>query len=156
MEIKKRSSQIKSFSIESIITFDLDTAVKSINQSKLFFFSMHENNFLILPDSNTIVGAFGFNSNNLVSEDIITNKATWIATFSRRIYTVLYDPKTRSLFAGDHNGHLRQFQRSTDSFTLTKNYGNLRISHLVSSTLAGDLAIFGGYNFWFRAVKVSS
>ena len=135
------------------------STVSCLHKSKKSFYCIYQNNFLVLPDGKTIVGPDGSSStSNLVSEDITTNVSTRIGTLSNTILTVLYDPKTRSLFAGDANGHLHQYQRArdTDSFKLVKNYGDIGIRGLCSSCICGDLAFFGGFNtYCLRSVEIS-
>ena len=100
----------------------------------------------------------GSNCTDLISEDITTNKVTQIGKVKNYLYTVLYDPKTRSLFAGDGSGILYQYQKSKEinSFIFIKNYGNIGLSYICSSSLVGDLAIFGGYyTFSLAAIKIS-
>ena len=111
-----------------------------------------------MPDGKTIVGRDYSNSKSLVSEDITNNTSSQIGTLSSSIYSVIFDPKTRSLFAGDASGCLHMYQKSTDSdsFTLVKDFGNIGIGEIWSSTFVNDLAFFGGYNTYsLRAVMIS-
>ncbi|MEL6805731.1 MAG: hypothetical protein AAFO91_18320, partial [Bacteroidota bacterium] len=64
----------------------------------------------MLPDGKTLIGPDSSGTAKLVAEDLSTNKSRLIKTLGNFIRTVLYDPETRSLFAGDHDGHLLQFQ----------------------------------------------
>ena len=59
-----------------------------------------------MPDGKTIVGRDGADKTKLVAEDITKKKVTHIGTLTNQIRTLLYDPETRSLFAGDSNGYL--------------------------------------------------
>ena len=112
----------------------------------------------MMPDGKTIVGSYAKNSKELIAEDIVTNKVTHIGTLTDYIRTVLYDPETYSLFAGDFNGHLHQYkhQKTGDSgsFTLVKDYGNIGLGQLQSSELVGDVAIFGGNDYCLGVVDV--
>ena len=76
---------------------------------------------------------------------------------SNTIHTVLYDPKTKSLFAGDKIGNLHQYQRSRDEdpFELVKDHGDIGIGNIYSSCLYGDLAFFGGWSSTLTAVRIS-
>ena len=111
-----------------------------------------------MPDGKTIVGRDASNEKKLVAEDITSNAITNIGTLTSSIYTVLYDPKTRSLFAGDYNGHLHQYQKAKDttSFVLVKDHGDIGLGELRSSALIGSVAIFGGSNSCLVAVDVPS
>ena len=103
------------------------------------------------------MGVVGSSQQNLVSEDLTTKVTTTIGTLSSNIKTVLYDLKTKSLFAGDIDGGLHQYQRSRDEdpFELVKDYGNIGIGSILSSCLCGDLAFFGGTGSSLAAVKIS-
>ena len=108
----------------------------------------HESSFLVLPDGKTLVAPL-YNSQNytwktLYAEDITTGKASQIGTHPNNITTVLYDEASKTLFAGDSSGHLIQYQKDSASFSQLKNYGDLGLGCLRSSTLVKNLAIFGG------------
>ena len=137
-----------SYSVTEIIGTDPDSTVSLRYKSKLEFCNLYESSFLVLPDGKTIIGSYWRNQMELIAEDITTNKVTHIGTLTNRILTVLYDPKTLSLFAGDESGHLHQYkhQKNGDSgsFLLVKNYGDIGLGGLESSELVGDLAVFGG------------
>ena len=139
----------------SIIDAQAGSTVNCLHESKEYFSCYYENDFLVLPNGKTLVGSSG---KNLVSEDLTTNNITTIGTMSSDILTVLYDPKTKSLFAGDGDGHLHQYQRSgdEDQFKLVKDYGDIGIGPIFSSCLCGDLAFFGGWGTSsLAAVKIS-
>ena len=132
------------------------STVNRLYQSKKEFFCCYENSFLVLPDGKTLVGA-GSSGKNLVSEDLTTNISTEFGTMGNNIQNVLYDPKTKSLFAGDKIGILHQYQKSRDQdpFKLVEDYGDIGIGWTHSSCLCGDLAFFGGDYSTLAAVKIS-
>ena len=134
---KKKPSQVRSYPLDSIIRTSPGSPVKSANQTTQKFYALYENNFLVLPDGKTVVGADASNPSKLVSEDITTNTSRLIGTLSNTVYTVVFDPKSRSLFAGDHEGCLRMYQEKTTSgfFVLVKDFGNVGIGRIWSSTL---------------------
>ena len=148
----------RSYSIASIIEAAPGSTVSFLHQSKQEFDGYHESNFLVMPDGKTIVGRDAANEKRLVAEDITSNTITEIGTLSSTIYTVLYDPKSRSLFAGDKDGHLHQYacQKTgeTYSFVLVKDHGDIGLGRLRSSELVGDLAIFGGSTACLAAVDI--
>ena len=119
--------------------------VRFTNQTKNQFFALFENNFLVLPDGKTIVGPDKNNQKTIITEDIITNKATIFGKHEGRIRTLLYDQVTQSLFAGDYCGRIKQYKRSssTHAFSLVKDYGDVGIYSVYSSAQVGRFALFG-------------
>ena len=103
------------------------------------------------------MGVDKLSKKNLILENLSKKVTTNIGTLRNSIRTILYDPKTKSLFAGDKFGRLHQYQRSRDEdqFKLVKDYGNVGIGPISSSCLCGDLAFFGGFGFSLAAVKIS-
>ena len=120
--------------------------VKCTNQTKNQFYAYNENNFLVLPDNKTIVGVHNKIAKTLIMEDITTNKASTFGNYEDRIYTLLYDEVTQSLFAGYLTGHVKQYKRdtTTNAFSLVKDYGNVDIGMMFSSAQVGRFALFGG------------
>ena len=110
----------------------------------------------MIPDGKTVVGRDSSDDKKLVAEDITSNAVTQIGTLSSSIYTVLYEPKSRSLFAGDEHGHLHQYHKAEDitSFALVKDHGDIGFGELQSSALVGDLAIFGGTDSCLAALDI--
>ena len=120
----------------------------------------HESSFLVLPDGKTVVAPLYRNGsyNTLFAEDITTRNAGQIGTHSSGIYTVLYDPASRTLFAGDKSGRLSQYHKAEDStcFSKSKGYGNVGLGYIYSCALVKGLAIFGGSNNCIIAVDAQS
>ena len=147
-----------SYSNASIIEAASGSTVSFFHQSKQEFDGYQESNFLVMPDGKTIVGRDAGKDKKLVAEEITSNTITEIRRLSSTIKTVLYDPKTRSLFAGDGKGHLHQYHKTEDttSFTLVKDHGDIGLDCLRSSALVGEVAIFGGSNSRLVAVDIPS
>ena len=114
----------------------------------------------MLPDAKTVVASFfnGIDYKTLCAEDITTGNKSQVGTHSGNISTVLYDEASRTLFAGDNSGYVIQYQKSEDSasFSQLKNYWNVGIGYLYSSTLVKNLAIFGGNNNRIIAIDIDS
>ena len=121
------------------------------HQSKMNYYLYCESSFLVLPDGKTVVGSNYDGSgcyNKLYAEDITQCNPTQIGTHSHNIYTVLYDEASKTLFAGDANGYLIQYQKNenSSSFSKSKDYGKIGVGKIYSSTFVKGLAIFGGSN----------
>lgn len=140
----------------AIIEAASESTVSFLHQSKQKFYVYLESNFLVMPDGKTIVGRDASNPKKLFLEDITTNAVRQIGTLTSFICTILYDPKSQSLFAGDGNGHLNQYQKTGDaySFFVVKYYGDIGLGELRSSALVGDVAIFGGSDSCLAAVNI--
>lgn len=92
-----------------------------------------------------------------MAEDITTNTPSLIGTHGDWIRTLLFDATSRTLFVGDDTGHVLQYKRDRESgaFTLLKDFGDLGIGRVVSSTVVRDFAIFGGWKTnKIRAIKI--
>lgn len=133
-----------------------DEELEFIYQTKNKFYAYHKNSFLVLPDNKTIIGLDAKTKTTLIVEDINTNKAVSFGKHGSQILTLLYDKVTESLFAGDKEGHIKQYKRGkkTESFSLLKDYGNLGIREVHSSAQVGEFAIFGGYDFLIVAINI--
>ena len=142
--------------MKSIIETTSDSPIDFEEQSKQRFCAFSPQNFLVLPDAKTIIGPDASNDKRLVSEDISTHEVTQLGHLSNVIRSVLFDAKTRSLFAADANGQLVQYEKSEEdgSFTLAKDYGCIGMGQAYASVLVGDLALFGGSHSVY-AVRVS-
>ena len=152
------SSQIRSYSLGLVIETAPGSTVNYQYQSAQTYYLSFESNFLVLPDEKTLVAPFSSNPKLLYSEDITQNNPTQIGTLTNYIYTVLYDEASKTLFAGDDNGYVIQYQKAENSasFSKSKDYGNLGIGSLYSSTLVNGLAIFGGSNNSIIAIDIKT
>ena len=123
-----------------------------------------ENDFIILFYGRTIIGASEFKE--LVAEDITRKNTKVIAKYKALIRTILFDSVTRTLFVGDSFGFVRQYQQSKRSnflglfkeslyFSLLKDYGNVGVGWVLSSSKVGGFAIFGGSNNSLVAIDIS-
>lgn len=117
-------------------------------ESKQTFSAGLEQHFLVLPDKKTVVGCDGADRKRLMMEDTRTNQVVNIGTHSNSVKSVLYFEKTKSLLVGDSDGHIVQYQRVGDSapFERVKDFGDVGIGYVQSSTQVGDYSIFGGFD----------
>ena len=77
-------------------------------------------------------------------EDITVKNPRQIGTSSGDISNVIFHSKTQSLLIGDNDGHIEQYKKLSGSFTMVKDYRNLGLGIVYSSTQVGRFAIFGG------------
>jgi hypothetical protein len=131
-----------------------------VHKSQKVYYAGYENNFLVLPDGKTIVGVeYKGNVNVLFMEDITRNDITayrQIATHGNWIYCVLYNPVSKTLFVGDENGRVVQYQEggNKETWSKVKDYGDLGIGYICSVDQIGDVVVFGGYQSYFiRAIN---
>ena len=88
-------------------------------------------------------------------EDITLRNPRQIGTHVGWISTVLFDSLTQSLLVGDFDGHLKQYKKVNQSFTIVKDYGELDVGCVLSSTQVGRFAIFGGNDRSLVAIDIS-
>ena len=101
--------------------------IKILHETKNKFVALYENSFLVLPDGKTVVGSDGLNYKNLIVEDITLRNPKKIGTQVDKILSVNFDSLTQSLLVGDFEGHVKQYKKKDESFTMVKNYGNIGI-----------------------------
>ena len=130
------------------------STIKTRHQSRNEFYVQFENHFLVLPDGKTIVGVDGSDLKKLMIEDITSRNPRPIGTNDGEISNVLFDSLTQSLLVGDFDGHLKQYKKVNQSFTIVKDYGELDVGCVLSSTQVGRFAIFGGNNRSLVAIDI--
>lgn len=152
----RNSSQIGSFSLESLFEAEHKEKLQPTNQTKNKFYLEYENAFLVLPDNKTIVGVDAKTRVNLVVEDISTNKASFFGKHSDIILSLLYDKTTSSLFVGEYGGKIIQYQkeRNNQVFNIVKDYGCLDLGGVNCCTQIGEYAIFGGDTHCLVAINI--
>jgi hypothetical protein len=133
--------------------------IQHIHKSQNEYSVSYENNFLILPDGKTIISAGGSFKLDLICEDITRNDTNACVQIGyngsgNHIYTLCYDTIRKSLFVGDRNGHVIEYQQKENflSWEKTKDYGNLEIGEIYSSEQIEDILVFGGRNSLIRAI----
>ena len=109
----------------------------------------------MLPDGKTVIGPDGSDYKKLMMENIILKNQSQIGTHGGFISTVLYDSLTQSLLVGDDSGHVKQYRKVNESFTMIRDYGDVDLGDVVSSTKVGRFGIFGGQNYSLVAIDIS-
>jgi WD40 repeat protein len=135
------------------------SSLTHVHKSQKVYFVYYENHFLVLPDGKTIIGVENKDSKKLFMEDITRNDTSayrQIATHGNTIYSVLYNPVSKTLFVGDGNGRVVQYQKGAnqETWTMVKDYGDLGIGSILSVDQIGDVVVFGGPNTYsIRAIN---
>lgn len=125
-------------------------------QTKHKFGIYNKNNFLVLPDEETVVGADASDQKKLMMENITKGKPIEIGAHSDVIQTVLFHTPTESLLVGDKSGVVKQYKKKNDSFTMIKYYGDVGVEKILSSAQVGRFAIFGGNNYSLVAIDIKN
>ena len=131
------------------------STIKIHHQTRNKLSVYYENNFLVLPDGKTIIGPDGSDYKKLIMEDITQGNPRQIGTHGGEIYTVLFDSLTQSLVVGDSKGDVKQYKKVNQSFMMIKDYGNVSVNYVMSSTQVGRFAIFGGDDYSLAAIDIS-
>ena len=155
---KRKSGQVRSYNLKSIITNLHEESIKSKYQTEQNFLSFYKNNIIVLPDKKTIVGVDPKTKKKLILEDITVNKHTSFGNHTGTISNLLYDQTTQTLFAGDSKGHVIQYEKSPEdeSFVLAKDYGDVGVGLVLSSALVGEFALFTGSRGIVMAIDIKN
>ena len=109
----------------------------------------------MLPDAKTVIGVDYSDKYKLMIEDITQGNPRQIGTHRSWISTVLFDSLTQSLLVGDNKGHVKQYKKLNQSFTMVKDYGDVGLNSVLSSTIVGGFAVFGGDFYSLVAIDIS-
>ena len=131
-----------------------DSTIKIRHQTQNKFWVDYENQFLVLPDAKTVVGADASFPKKLMVEVISQGNPRQIGTHGGLIETVLFHSLTQSLLVGGKSGHVKHYQKMNQSFTMVKDYGDVGVGLIYSSTQVGLLAVFGGSNRLLVAIDI--
>ena len=112
----------------------------------------------MLPDGKTIIGVDGSTSNALVAEDVTLKQPVKFARQKDVINTLLYDPETRSLFAGDLDHHVVQYQKGLDesTFSIVKDYKDVDVGCVLSLSRVGGLLLVEGNNHEIVGIDIAN
>ena len=148
------SKPIRSYSLAAVVNAANYSTVKIRHQTQNRFYVEFENSFLVLPDAKTVIGVDALDKIKLMIEDITRGNPRKIETFYGLISTVLFDSLTQSLLVGDEYGNVKQYKKVNGLFTMVKDYKDVGVGFVFSSTQVGQIAIFGGYNYSLVAIDI--
>ena len=156
------ASQVRVFSIDSIMNQDQETKVQPINVSASKFGVYYENNFVVLDDAKHVIGVDERDASFLIFENLKNGKGEkfgWSSSsFYTYISTLVYDEDTGSLYAADNMDYLHKFKVHTGGKTCkrVKNYGDLGIGRIRSSHRIFHFVFFGGDESKIRVLYLST
>jgi hypothetical protein len=138
------------------------SSVTHVHESQKLYYVGCGNQFLVFPDGKTIIGVEDQDSYKLFMEDITRNDNTayrQIAEHENTIFTVLYNPVSKTLIGGDKDGRVVQYEEGAnkETWTMVKDYGDLGIGWIISMDQIGDILIFGGYeSYSIKALDIGN
>ena len=125
---------------------------------KYFFNYVYKNTLIVLPETNTLVLVDPKKNKSLVLDDFTLKNHTSFGNHTGTISNLLYDQTTQTLFAGDSKGHVIQYEKSPEdeSFVLAKDYGDVGVGVVLSSTRVGEFALFTGSRGKVMAIDIKN
>ena len=146
------------FKLESIVDKRTSRKNKITSQkvSEKKFWVDFENSFVVLDDSKTIIGVDAKSRTILMEENLWDGKySKVIGQHGKRINTILHLAGLNALLVGDDNNQLVQYQQGLrEGWVVSRDYKDLGIGKVLSSTCIGNLAVLGGNNGCVRVVDV--
>ena len=116
-----------------------------------------------MSDQKTVIAADNANEGKvLVMEDLLNQNPEYnpleFGQHKGKIQSLVLMEQLNVVIVGDDTKNLVQYRQSTcgGAWTMQKNYSNLGIGKIRSSTQIGHWAFFGGDNYTIRAVDVKS
>ena len=146
--VASNPSQVKTFSIDSIMRHNQETSIEPINTSSSKFGVFYENQFVVLDDAKHVIGVDARDGRSLIIENLKNGKADkFLLSQSFHLFkTLVYDEKTGFLYSGGIDGHLHKYKinKASKLFQRVIDYGDLRIGLVISSHRFLDFVFFGG------------
>ena len=145
LKIIPRSRQICAFKIPDLFKAPPDSTLKPRLESKEEYYNWNENNFCVLPDEETLIGA---NRLILKCEDMTRKELKRIIDKKRSpINTMIFNQNLNSLLVGEENGCFSQYGRNhSGDFKKQKEYGDVGVGVVYVSDWSGNFAVVGGRN----------
>ena len=132
--------------------------VSSFYTSSSQFGAFYENNFVLSEDGRHLIGVDGTDCTRLLVEDLETGAGFHFGKHADTVYTLVFDPDSGTLLAGDLKGRLIQYRLDLqdNQAEQTKDHGNLGIGLIYSSAKLKGLVFFGGNQHAFRVLDLST
>ena len=142
-------SKAKAFAIQKIMRQKANATVSPDRESKSQFGVILENNFVLSDDGRHVIGPDASDMRRILVEDLSTGASFRFGENLGRISTLFFDQDSRTLLAGDFDGHLVEYDLDLQKMEgrTTKKHGDLEMGSIYSSFGSMGLVFFGGqYN----------
>lgn len=139
-------STAKAFKIKSIMEHGPDKIICPFSTSSSPFGVFYENNFALSDDGRYLIGVDGKNLKQLLVEDLHEGSSFRFGDHEDAVTSLIFDHKKATLLAGDLAGHVIQYKLDLvkQKSLQTKNYGNLGIGQITSSSKLMNFVFFAG------------
>ena len=153
----KRSSNVKAFTVDSIMEQSNFSTVSPVHVSSCRFGVQYENQFVFSDDGKHVIGVDASVSTRLLVEDLTTGSSFQFGKHSHIVSTIIFDEESNTLLAGDWDGHVIQYTVDLvkKKISQIKDHGNLRIGFLISSFRIMNYVFVTGNEYKFRAIDLS-
>ena len=153
------SSKAKVFAIDKIMQHKGPNATVSPDrESKCQFAALHENCFLLSDDGHHLIAPDAGDARQILVEDLRTGSWFRLGENPGAVYTLFFDRDSRTLLAGDYEGHLVEYQLDLQKGNgwAVKKHGNLGIGRIYSSSGVRGFVFFGGTDYKVRVFDLST
>ena len=136
-----------------------NTTVSLDRESKCLFGVEYQNNFILSDDGRYVIGPDAGDGRRILVEDLSTGSWFGFGENEHAIQTLCFDQDSRTLLAGDYDGHLVEYDLDLQKGNVwgTKKHGDLGIGMISSSLssmghvfIGGDLNSVRVYDFLFN------
>ena len=128
---------------------DDDSLIVPQNISFEKYHCFYENSFQVLSNEQTLVSVKDSNKSTILLEDIESDDPDYmpvsLTSNSSVVNVIIKSEELKAIWAGDSQGHLVQYDLTSGE--LVKDFGNLQIGKILSGTILGSIAVFGGCHF---------
>ena len=123
-----------------------NATVSPDKESKCQFGVLYENSFVLSDDGRHVIGPDASDARRILVEDLSTGASFGFGENQNTIYTLFFDQDSRTLLAGDDDGHLVEYDLDLQKGQgrTTKKHGDLGIGFIYSSFGSVGLVFFGG------------
>ena len=127
-------------------------------ESKCQFAALHENCFLLSDDGHHLIAPDAKDARQILVENLTTGSWFRLKENPGAIYTLFFDRDSRTLLAGDYEGHLVEYQLDLQKGNgwAVKKHGNLGIGRIYSSSGVRGFVFFGGTDYKVRVFDLST
>ena len=134
-----------------------NATVSPDRESKCLFGVLYENNFVLSDDGRHVIGPDASDTRRILVEDLSTGASFGFGENQGDIHTLFFDQDSRTLLAGDADGHLVEYDLDLQKMEgrTTKRHGDLGIRVIYSSFGSMGLVFFGGSEYKVRVYDLA-